>query len=238
MNIQDLPDNVLAQIFEIAEPCSAACFGLTSFKLYQFLKHRYPGPIPLDLCSGIEWCWSKRYHFYYLKTPTLLLGHLLNDEFNGKYELAKIDNLGEDGTGVRWVLLANDVYGGWAIRDDRVKKMRYLAHKYQDWSISDRKDSQWALGTFGYALPNPHNVDPEVWKRNAISSIKLDIWRFDSGDWKRWYAFWERTDVFRKNRSLFRETVEKFIGEKCEDVWYWEASDYQVEQIVEGVEVY
>jgi hypothetical protein len=173
-----------------------------------------------------------------LKTPTLLLGHLLNDEFNGKYELAKIDNLGEDGTGVHWVLLANDVYGGWAIRDDRVKKMKDLAHRYQDWSISDRKDTQWALGTFGYALPNPHNVDAEGWKKNAISKIKLDIWRFDSGDWKRWYSFWERTDVFRKNRSLFRETVEKYIGEKCEDVWYWEASDYQVEEIVEELEFF
>jgi hypothetical protein len=67
-----------------------------------------------------------------LQSPTLLLGHLLNDEFDGKYELTRIDKLGEDETGVRWILLANDVYGGLAIRDDRVKKMKDLAHRYQD----------------------------------------------------------------------------------------------------------
>jgi hypothetical protein len=171
-----------------------------------------------------------------LQNPTLLLGHLLVDNWNGKYELAKLENLGKERTGVRWLLLAEDVYGGSEIRNDRLKKVKALANRYQDWSMSDREENQWALGTGGHALMNPYNVDADVWRKNSIFRIKLDIWRFDASDWKRWYSFWERTDVFRKNRSLFRQAVEEYIGEECEDTWYWgapEIPEYPSKEIIE-----
>ncbi|KAL2062728.1 hypothetical protein VTL71DRAFT_5800 [Oculimacula yallundae] len=194
--LESLPYDIIYKIFQASSRSRAVSLGLTSKRLYSFLKMAHPGPIRLN-SNGLPSC------FGLYRRGEDMLSDVIRRWLPANYRRTFTFDKPVHGHFVNV-----KVYGTFhSYKDDE------LCARYEDWATASVDGKFFDQKGFKSRLPYPYMKGKETWDVEAINIIQGDVGRFKSR--AEWAKYWSKCKIF--SRCVRVNTLDFSVVRKLSD---------------------